>query len=191
MTLKEYRRHTTRTQADLGCLKKELSHMALGLVEELEEIKEVLEDLEDPQVRNKEGCLQELGEEMGDFMWYLAEYANLCNMHMAPMRSNISYHEHVEFEFTAEDLVRDLEIQVAKIAGGTKKLLAYGKEFNRDMMSAYLSNICTSMYLLAALPQFKQDMDSILERNILKLKLRYPEKFTEEDALDRKDKKQL
>lgn len=71
----------------------------------------------------------------------------------------------------------------SELADAYKKHFAYGKEL--DVVNVeeeigdllwYVANFCTMMNF---------DMSNIMQKNINKLEARYPEKFTQEDAINR------
>lgn len=66
------------------------------------------------------------------------------------------------------------------------KHLAYGKELDFDNLEEELGDIMWYVSDLITACDF--DIRNVLNRNIQKLKIRYPEKFTEKDAVERKDK---
>lgn len=76
-----------------------------------------------------------------------------------------------------------MQTEIAELADVFKKKLAYGKPIDwvnvkeelGDLMF-YIANFCTINGL---------DLEEIMETNINKLRARYPEKFTQENALKR------
>lgn len=67
-----------------------------------------------------------------------------------------------------------------------KKFAIYGKEFNYENFREELGDLLSYIALACNSCGFK--MEDICEENIAKLKIRYPEKFSEADATERKDK---
>jgi NTP pyrophosphatase (non-canonical NTP hydrolase) len=80
-------------------------------------------------------------------------------------------------------MVIGISTEAGELLDAYKKHFAYGKELDKvnvgeeiaDMMW-YISNLCRMLNI---------DYEEMLERNINKLKARYPEKFTQENALNR------
>lgn len=85
-------------------------------------------------------------------------------------------------------MVLGMQTEVAEIADVYKKYMAYGKEL--DLVNVkeeigdvawYLANICNL---------HGWDLRDILDTNIKKLQARFPEKFTQENAINRNLKKE-
>lgn len=168
MNIKEYQKETQRTCPDLGNKELNILHMDLGIATE---IGEVLDIFKKNIAYNKELDLVHIGEEIADICWYITNKARL------------------------EGITLD-EIEAWNLA-------KYQKEVDS------LSNICSIliyfvMYihdynkflgiLKAITNHFELDFDKLLDNNIAKLKVRYPDKFTNEQALNRnleKERKEL
>lgn len=161
---------------ELG-LKMDLSHMALGVASELSELEECL-------IQNhKEFDEVNLGEELGDKMWYAVNWANLLNINVVqPTKPN------------DVEAMSALIIYGGQLADIAKRYLAYGasleaQEEKRKKAKNYLSNTeilnryITTIYDLAGV--YGLDMETIMGRNITKLYVRYPEQFSEDSALMR------
>lgn len=80
-------------------------------------------------------------------------------------------------------MVTGLVTESAELADAYKKHFAYGKELDLVNIKEelgdvlwYLANFCTMLNI---------DTSEIMSSNIAKLKARYPNKFTQEDALNR------
>lgn len=67
-----------------------------------------------------------------------------------------------------------------------KKYLIYGKEIDFDNILEECGDLL--WYIALALKASGYTMEEAMQSNVDKLKIRYPEKFTEKDALERKDK---
>lgn len=83
--------------------------------------------------------------------------------------------------------VTGLVTEVGEIADALKKHVFYGKELDTLNLKEeagdlfwYLALYCNALGL---------SMEEVMQENIDKLQKRYPEKFTEQDAVERKDKK--
>jgi NTP pyrophosphatase (non-canonical NTP hydrolase) len=80
-------------------------------------------------------------------------------------------------------MVLGMQTEVAEIADVCKKNIAYGKELDLVNVKEELGDV---MWYIANLCNFHGwDLRDILVINISKLKIRYPEKFTTENALNR------
>jgi NTP pyrophosphatase (non-canonical NTP hydrolase) len=80
-------------------------------------------------------------------------------------------------------MVIGISTEAAELLDAYKKHFAYGKELDTTNVGEeiadimwYVSNLCTMLNI---------DLEEMLQRNIDKLKARYPEKFTQENALNR------
>lgn len=69
-----------------------------------------------------------------------------------------------------------------------KKTLIYGQDIDTDNMKEELGDLL--WYIALAARALDTSIESLIEDNHNKLKIRYPEKFTEELAKERLDKKQ-
>lgn len=71
--------------------------------------------------------------------------------------------------------------EVAEIADLYKKKLAYNKLFSREQLTDELGDL---MFYVSAFCNFaKLDMSEVLEKNIQKLKVRYPDGFDSDRAI--------
>jgi NTP pyrophosphatase (non-canonical NTP hydrolase) len=80
-------------------------------------------------------------------------------------------------------MVLGMQTEVAEIADVYKKAIAYGKVLDLVNIKEELGDV---MWYIANLCNMHGwDLRDILATNIAKLEARYPEKFTEENALNR------
>lgn len=73
-----------------------------------------------------------------------------------------------------------------ELADAIKKFIIYGKELDIENIKEEYGDLL--WYINIGLTSIGYTMEECMQANIDKLKLRYPEKFTEKDALERKDK---
>ena len=73
--------------------------------------------------------------------------------------------------------------EAGEFVDSLKKTIFYGKELDKVNAIEELGDIC--WYLGLACDELGVSLNTVLSQNIAKLKLRYPEKFTEEAALVR------
>ena len=161
MTFRQYQKDASRTCADLGSEKLNLSHMIIGLYSEQNEIEDA----------KRKGDLINYGEELSDQNWYLANYCTYRNYAFEDF-----YIKMKESNFTLEE-------DLSKLSDLVKKFIAYGKTINEDIEQNLLERICFGFY-----EKYRIHNLNILqsfENNINKLKVRFPEKFTTENALNR------
>lgn len=80
-------------------------------------------------------------------------------------------------------MVMGMETEVGEIMDGFKKNLAYNKPIDMVNMKEEIGDL---MWYVAGFCRFNDiDLEQVLKTNIAKLKARYPEKFTEEAAINR------
>ena len=159
-TIFNYQDRAKRTLPDLGSKAANGAHMALGITTEIGEMID----------GKKENDVVNVREEHGDANWYIA---NTCNIYELSFEEIcIEAGSQDRHPFKLHDLV-DLH----------KKELAYGKEI--DPIEIEYCLICLVQYLMEIASNFKFTYNDSLNRNIQKLYKRYPEKFSEEKALNR------
>lgn len=169
MGLENYQQQAKRTCASLGSYKLDLAHMVLGIVSEHEEYLKAL--VEGDAINQK--------EELADICWYVANYCEIRGYEFY----NILKNNKNLFE-PKEDWINKVsffDVYVSKLADYVKKFIAYGKEIDKVKEVEALSAILYSITLEECYFNFERDLD----KNIKKLQARFPEKFTEEKALNR------
>lgn len=80
-------------------------------------------------------------------------------------------------------MVLGILTEAGELADVFKKNLAYGKEIDWINVQEEISDIMWYISGLCNINNF--DLEKMLENNIAKLKARYPNKFTSEDAINR------
>lgn len=80
-------------------------------------------------------------------------------------------------------MVLGMQTEVAEIADAYKKHMAYGKELDLVNVKEELGDV--TWYIANLCNIHGWDLRDILETNIKKLEARYPEKFTNENAINR------
>ena len=186
-TLAEYQNLAKRTMTDLGSLDRNLIHMTTGYVTELGE---VLDPLKKNLAYGKPLDYVNIGEEFADMTWYVVNWASLvgvkfdkANEKFKDIHANISasfkgiLNEEVtatETEHIIKLIYNNLMLDPETFEGSSHKLL------NQE----------TFLVMLAVIKIFTEeifhlDFYRVLTNNINKLKVRYPENFTYESALNR------
>lgn len=155
MTIAQFQKESKRTCPSLGD-KLDLAHMVLGIFSEFEEYINATDEV------NK-------SEECSDMMWYIANY---CTFKSWDLEVIWKYKKFNNNSFVNNvSLLQDL----------IKKNLAYSKPINsekeKEILIGLLYNI-SKMY-------GNINIEQSLENNIAKLKIRFPDKFTEENAINR------
>lgn len=78
--------------------------------------------------------------------------------------------------------------EVGELQDAFKKTIFYGRPLDKINVKEEVGDIC--WYLAFLCNEMGFDLGEIMSDNIAKLKKRYPEKFTEADAQERKDKQE-
>jgi len=176
-SLLEYQELAVRTCTDLGHQGTNERHMNLGVITE---IGETLDIFKKYMAYNKPMDLVNLGEELADIVWYIV---NKCAF------ENLSLDEDYQgvLDQTAELLetkmftVPDLAVELKTEAILVLILNTYCAPVN-NIFSAPIVQIAFLNHIAS---WFDLDFGDCLSNNIDKLKVRYPEKFTEEAAIER------
>lgn len=145
-------------------------HGAIGIVTELGEIAECVHQLPIDSVN--------LFEEIGDVLWYLSIFSRHYELDFDD-RNKLK-----EQQFsTLSDVVSHSQIKSAELLDIYKKKLYY----NKPITTGYVTELCYEIYLdMLNLAAFVgQDVEDIRTVNIKKLMERFPDNFTEKDAIER------
>jgi len=161
---KEYQSQAKRTCPSLG-EKLDLPHMVLGMNTEIVELEDAI------KVRD----FVNVSEELADIHWYLANYCTFRKKEL----SNFS-----EAEIRYQDVtVEALYPLVAELQDLVKKYIAYSKPIPEPKEIELLMRI--SFVLGGLYTRYNLSLEKSLENNIEKLRVRFPEKFSEENAVNR------
>jgi NTP pyrophosphatase (non-canonical NTP hydrolase) len=176
-SIPEYQDLAARTCPNLPVKHQNERHMNLGVITE---IGEVLDIFKKNLAYGKPIDVVNLGEELADIAWYVV---NKCRFN----------------QFLLEDNFTEVIAEVKELLD-TKMFLEQGlsKEIKTEaLMHPILQSYCgpvdsifnapiVQLAILANIAEwFELDFFQLLTNNIDKLKVRYPEKFTEEAALNR------
>lgn len=104
-------------------------------------------------------------KEAGDVMWYISELANEFDIELKPINGSVSENSSIGW-----------------IAENVKKYLAYKKDIDVSLLTLHLNNL---VYLIKEVDE--EEFETILSENIQKLQKRFPDKFSPEDAMAKKD----
>lgn len=169
MNLEMYQRDALRTCASLGSEKLDLAHMVLGIHSEYNEFLDALQNQDKVNV----------SEELADMVWYMANYCTFRGYALASFASSDTSNSDGELPYLTAQL-QDL----------VKKFVAYNKPIDPTEEHRLLRSLLKSIIGL-----FKREglcFEQSLQNNINKLKVRYPEKFSERNAVVRNtDKERL
>lgn len=177
MTLSEYQIETKRTLSDLGSESINLAHMVLGIGSEGAELAKAI--VENDEVN--------IGEEIADMFWYISNYCNLRGYELNELNET-----QMDWIDPVAEKVDVFEYGLSCLQDLVKKNLVYNKPIDRDKEISYLRMMLYGLDITLFDSHIK--LETILENNINKLRVRFPEKFTEELANNRnlvEERKQL
>ena len=167
MELKEYQQQTLRTLKLINP-DMDIAHMLFGMNGEFNELYNAIDDI------NR-------GEELTDQLWYLSNY---CNMKEITLYKIFDFKFRLfYYELKFYNYIEKLQCEISILTDLEKKKLIYGKEISIDEIKDQVIEIAKS--LNDCYSYYEIDPQQAMENNIAKLKVRYPEKFTEENALNR------
>lgn len=145
-------------------------HMAMGLVTEVQELMlAVLKPDGEERIVN-------IGEEICDAMWYIAGLERLYGIDLSTCQPRLSLH-------TPMNLVTDLIVDSVEILDMYKKCLFYNKNLNLAHLYTRLNSAMSTLETLAI--DFDLQTSVLKAKNINKLYVRFPEKFTNVNAQER------
>lgn len=172
MNISQFRKDTLRTLPNLGSTLLNSLHMTVGIMTEISEIQSAFEKAK--QVDGQMDIVN-LSEEWADVMWYMANYANIHNL-------KINDADVYEYEIH-RDFWPEMIISSGDLLDLDKKYLAYGKEPSLEKRQIIFTHL--NYYVIKFALFYNINIEETLERNINKLKTRYPEKFDVEKAINR------
>ena len=182
-SLEEYRLLAARTLPDLGSIGNNLLHMEAGIAGEF--LGETVDILKKTFAYKKPLDKVHLGEELADTVWYCAgvETINkLPEMEMCFDEESLAIVENIKNQ-TITYIKERVEIRKSTIETECLGLILANKgavdSTNRGAILAIVG-LCMSICEVLNI-----DFWQALTNNISKLQVRYPEKFTEEAALNR------
>lgn len=177
MKLEQYRKETPRTLADLGNMHLNSLHMTVGMMTELTEIVECFVKLGDAGYD-----MINLGEEVADAMWYMSNYATIQEVEF----ETLSFDDLLELAGTQDEFVAPFDLMfifAGRLLDYDKKMFAYGKFYNPDLKQDNFAGLWSALQCFCH--EYDIDLEDCMEKNIAKLRARFPEKFTSEHAINR------
>jgi NTP pyrophosphatase (non-canonical NTP hydrolase) len=181
MDFKTYQVNAIRTIKWMGMENWDRAHMALGMASELGELIEAIQKQDSVGV----------SEEIADIMWYVANEATIMKYSIV-LQSDVSTYG-----------LTSITKAVSDYCDIVKKTLVYNKEYTKEEQVKKLqkvADVCFNfMYINTAVGTLgtnadvvkavnndgKVDLLRALDNNIAKLKKRYPDKYTDHNALNR------
>lgn len=143
-----------------------LLHGVLGVVSEIEELTYAI----------SQGDRVNIGEEICDILWYTSILSDVVGINLDV---NFPVHKEVSLQYELEVIMNTS----SKMADMIKKTIFYGKEYPLNDWQAAVTNIAISCHYLCKF--FSLNVNELKRKNIAKLKERFPNKFSEEDAINR------
>ena len=162
----------------------DLLHATAGMVTEAGEILEVITSswMHDSPINSVHLC-----EEIGDYVWYLAMALRTTDSsfdHVSTLLQDFPVNSHAKNPYAKRMLcAMRLSSCTAECLDAIKKKLMYSKPVNYDAFALMLSEQYTYINTLATLEG--TDLPTIMAANIAKLQARYPDKFTNDNAINR------
>lgn len=182
-SLEEYRLLAARTLPDLGSMSNNLLHMEAGIAGEF--LGEAVDILKKTFAYKKPLDKVHLGEELADTVWYCAgvETINkLPEMEMCFDEESLAIVENIKNQ-TITYIKESVELRKSTVETECLGVILSNKgavdSTNRGAILAIVG-ICMGICEVLNI-----DFWQALTNNISKLQVRYPEKFTEEAALNR------
>lgn len=172
MKLNEYKKETLRTfayrQAPLDEQTTDLLHCAIGFATEISELKQAI---------NKRDYTN-IGEEIADGMWYVVNMANFLNYDLETyiFQQPMSY-------YNERDYFDNHLILSGEILDIFKKSIYYNQRLNTLRLKELVYECLHNANCLCKV--YSLNFQIILKRNIEKLRIRFPEKFSEQCAVKR------
>ena len=169
----EYQELAVRTIVDLGGDEANMFHMNIGVVTE---IGELLDPFKKSFAYGKEIDWVNVGEELADICWYIAGKNWIYTEKFTDKK---------EMEYVSQAIKQAIEKgkEIAERFQGEKKDKAAFVTFN--LFAGEEGTLDTLISIYAYCTYADLDFWQLLTNNIEKLKVRYPEKFTQEKAVNR------
>ena len=170
----DYQDLAMRTCKDMGNRKLNIAHMVIGLTSELHELYSAI-DKQD---------LVNISEEIADKYWYLAGLCTLYNISLVDIISDRDENTGLDLadeisklnEIIKKDIIYDkYPIQLGKLAGVSQLL--------KELVANNILNVVNCLASIEA--ESNINLEKALIANIEKLKVRYPDKYTDEKAINR------
>jgi len=167
----EFRKQAPRTMSSVSELYGEMStelehklnmlHCIIGIDTEVDEFEQAI-DLDDKV---------NAAEELGDMLWYMANYENLMGYPMENLQSKIP-----EFPY-------EIQTFSSKLKDYFKKKVFYNSDkYDQDIRKVYE---ILKVAVIDTAQEMEIDLNAVMSKIIAKLKKRYPEKFNTDDADNR------
>ncbi len=169
MKTEEYQKKSIRTLNRLSTIEQDITHMKLGLITEIGELADVYKRF---IAYGKEIDLVNVKEEVGDLLWYNSNLANIIGIDICYFEELFQKKRNNEcLNSSSEYMILTMSMKIGGMA-----MESGPTEF--DLFSLYYSIrfFCIKNDI---------DIEECMQKNYDKLFKRFPEKFTNENALNR------
>lgn len=161
MNFDKYQQLAFRTCKDKGSMEMNLIHMALGIHSEYDELFTAIQNNDKVNV----------AEEIADHFWYIAGFCTFKGWSLYGLMSDDI--DHILTLAQATSILQDL----------VKKEVIYGKTMDQKDIYEILYKIASCLVDIAH--DWDISVEATLDTNIAKLKVRYPDKYTDDKAINR------
>lgn len=177
MTIKDYQNQSKRSMKRSSSRNLDTLHMIIGMFSEYNEVQAAIE----------KNDLVNMQEEIIDVMWYLSNYCTLNKIDL-----NIAYNDVKKQNviiLSTNHINKLFCHNMSLLQDYHKKCIFYKKPSNHIIIYELVLKILSN--LLSYINCYNLDLEKGLENNINKLKVRYPSKFKNSNALSRNIEKEL
>ena len=161
MNFDKYQQLAFRTCKGMGSIEMNLIHMTLGIHSEYDELYNA--------ILNKDKI--NVGEEIADHFWYIAGFCSFKGWSLYGMMSDDM--DNLLTLAQATSILQDL----------VKKEVIYGKVVGEKPVYEALYKIANCLVAIA--DDWELKVEDLLDTNIAKLKVRYPNNYTDDKAINR------
>ena len=167
VTNENYQKLANRTFNKLRTKVDDTVHMVLGIVGEVGEYNDAILNID---IKNQR-------EELGDILWYIANSCEIWGLNYNKLLS-CSIDTHLEY---------DKDLDMYNLVDFTKRSFAYGKKLDKRLLEDYLINTIRFVYNETYWRKGNEGfgMLNLMQINIDKLRIRFKDKFTTNEVLNR------
>lgn len=158
----------TRCDNNIG-LELNLCHMMLGLGSEIAELTECV----GTELKQKVDRVN-LGEELGDIYWYITNYCTIRNLPVP---------EDVKVDLPNDTCFELLITSIGNLTNLVKRFVAYHQEIPRAKELEIIYNVYAALKLFENVYDLEGEI--VRKKNIHKLMVRYPDKYSDSAAINR------
>lgn len=181
MNIYDYHREAMRTSPRDGHDK--LKNAMLGVISETGEVVDVVKKYLFQSVADAPLPADQIEEELGDVLWYLAELADGLDCQLGGMCPNFAFADEVATKIKVLPALDDIALQMSESAVALAKLIAKKRQFRIQEEMNRLLKLCSWMARIAG-----TSLAKAADANVKKRLQRYPEKFDPAISMARYDK---